>query len=367
MSAITVGGDLVHYEVLGRGRPVVLIHGWIGSWRYWIPVMRQLQLKYRVYAVDLFGFGDSSKNPEKYAIVHQVEMLEEFMQQLGVPRAAIIAHGLGAHVVVEYSKKYAHRIARLLIASGPLFDTGDLETRTPADIAENKKVLLTQPKTLNTLENDVSDKTVPSRSVGMPSKDVPAVGNEDQTIQSGAAIDRSLLRQAALSQGLSTAQNIVQSPLAESTSPPMDFSKKTNLLQSALSGALDDLLLKCFKKSEPEHDKLHADVIKSDSDVLEHVTKDFDPNEMLDSVRRLSMPTVIVHGEIDPLIPAPSEAVWNYISLENEQNLLVMPLPEVRHFPMLEHEPFMRLLGLFLENPDVNRIQVKDRWKRRAR
>lgn len=39
MSAISVAGDLVHYEVLGRGRQVVLIHGWVGSWRYWIPTM----------------------------------------------------------------------------------------------------------------------------------------------------------------------------------------------------------------------------------------------------------------------------------------------------------------------------------------
>jgi len=55
MSAINVGGELVHYEVLGRGRTVILLHGWLGSWRYWIPLMRQLQLRYRVYAVDLFA------------------------------------------------------------------------------------------------------------------------------------------------------------------------------------------------------------------------------------------------------------------------------------------------------------------------
>ena len=41
MSAITIGGDLIHYEVLGRGRPVLLVHGWIGSWRYWVPAMQQ--------------------------------------------------------------------------------------------------------------------------------------------------------------------------------------------------------------------------------------------------------------------------------------------------------------------------------------
>ena len=72
MSAITVGEDLVHYEVLGRGRPVILLHGWIGSWRYWIPLMRQLQMKYLVYAIDLFVFVDSSKNLARYPVLQQI-------------------------------------------------------------------------------------------------------------------------------------------------------------------------------------------------------------------------------------------------------------------------------------------------------
>src|SRR3990172_5895370 len=127
MSAITVGGDLVHYEVLGRGRPVVLIHGWIGSWRYWSPTMRQFQLKYRVYAVDLFGFGDSGKNPDNYPIPQQIMLLDELMKQLGVPKAAIIAHGLGAQVLINFARKSPERVVRMLIASAPLFDPAGLD------------------------------------------------------------------------------------------------------------------------------------------------------------------------------------------------------------------------------------------------
>ena len=59
MSAITIGGDLIHYEKLGRGRPVILVHGWIGSWRYWIPLMQKLHTSFSVYTLDLVGFGDS--------------------------------------------------------------------------------------------------------------------------------------------------------------------------------------------------------------------------------------------------------------------------------------------------------------------
>ena len=65
MSAILLEQDIVHYEVLGRGRPLVFLHGWVGSWRYWIPVMQAASISFRAYALDLWGFGDSAKKPER--------------------------------------------------------------------------------------------------------------------------------------------------------------------------------------------------------------------------------------------------------------------------------------------------------------
>jgi pimeloyl-ACP methyl ester carboxylesterase len=132
MSAITVGGDLVHYEVLGRGRAVILVHGWLGSWRYWVPTMQQLSTKYRVYALDLFGFGDSAKNPAKYQVGEQVKLIDEFMGQMGIPKAALIGHGLGAMVLAEYALNNHDKVARMLLTGAPLDDPGDLAERTPA-------------------------------------------------------------------------------------------------------------------------------------------------------------------------------------------------------------------------------------------
>ena len=80
MSAVTIENDLVHYEVLGRGRPVIFVHGWLGSWRYWVPTMQQLSVKYRTYALDLWGFGDSGKDVRRYEFKDQVLLLHEFME-----------------------------------------------------------------------------------------------------------------------------------------------------------------------------------------------------------------------------------------------------------------------------------------------
>ena len=57
-----------------------------------------------MYSIDLFGFGDSGKNAEKYTIEHQVKLLSEFMKKMGIPKVALIGHGLGAMVIVGICK-----------------------------------------------------------------------------------------------------------------------------------------------------------------------------------------------------------------------------------------------------------------------
>ncbi|MCZ7546671.1 MAG: alpha/beta hydrolase [Anaerolineae bacterium] len=124
MSAVTVDNELVHYEVLGRGRPVIFVHGWLGSWRYWIPTMQQLAVKFRTYALDLWGFGDSSKSfaggEDRYGLEHQVALLRQFMERMGIERAAMVGHGLGGTVVVKYAAGNPGRVPRAIAISSPV-------------------------------------------------------------------------------------------------------------------------------------------------------------------------------------------------------------------------------------------------------
>ena len=66
MSAILLDDRIVHYEVLGRGRPIIFLHGWVGSWRYWVPAMQAAAMSFRAYALDLWGFGDTAHDSACY-------------------------------------------------------------------------------------------------------------------------------------------------------------------------------------------------------------------------------------------------------------------------------------------------------------
>jgi len=120
MSAILLEDDIVHYEVLGRGRPLLLLHSWVGSWRYWIPTMQSTSVGYRAYALDLWGFGDTAKNKEQYSLDSQVLLLEKFLDQMGIMRIALIGHGLGAVVALRYALQHSNIVDRVMVVGYPM-------------------------------------------------------------------------------------------------------------------------------------------------------------------------------------------------------------------------------------------------------
>jgi pimeloyl-ACP methyl ester carboxylesterase len=120
MSAIVIKEGLVHYEVIGRGRPLVFIHGWLGSWRYWVPAMEELSSGHRTYALDLWGFGDSDKLSAYYSTDAYVELLTEFLNQLGIWRVPLVGHALGGVVALLFAAKAPERVEQVMGVSVPL-------------------------------------------------------------------------------------------------------------------------------------------------------------------------------------------------------------------------------------------------------
>jgi pimeloyl-ACP methyl ester carboxylesterase len=120
VSAIIIDDEVVHYEVLGRGRPLIFVHGWLGSWRYWIPTMQALSAEYRTYAVDLWGFGDTGKAGQRYHLDAQADLLYRFMDHLGILKAAFVGHGLGGAVVLRFAHQHPDWADRSMAVSVPL-------------------------------------------------------------------------------------------------------------------------------------------------------------------------------------------------------------------------------------------------------
>ena len=120
MSAVVIDGGLIHYEAFGRGKPVVFIHGWLGSWRYWMRTMEALASDYRTYALDLWGFGDSDKSRERYSVTDYTALIYDFMDQLGILKASLVGHSLGAIVALRAATQEPALVSRLAAVSLPV-------------------------------------------------------------------------------------------------------------------------------------------------------------------------------------------------------------------------------------------------------
>ncbi|MBO3459876.1 alpha/beta fold hydrolase [Aetokthonos hydrillicola Thurmond2011] len=90
-------GHKIKYTVMGTGKPLVLVHGFgasIGHWRKNIPVLANAG--YRVFAIDLLGFGGSAKPPLKYSLQLWVELLKDFSVANIKEPAVFIGNSIGA-------------------------------------------------------------------------------------------------------------------------------------------------------------------------------------------------------------------------------------------------------------------------------
>lgn len=106
----------VHYVVAGTGPPVVLLHGLDGSARWWAPTMRGLRDRFRCYALDFVRFErwrDRGRVPLPRAGAYVIAWLAA----LGLHRAHLVAHSMGAYAAVAVATRSPHLVERLVLIS----------------------------------------------------------------------------------------------------------------------------------------------------------------------------------------------------------------------------------------------------------
>ena len=118
------GGFLVYAEDRGRrdGPAVLLVHGFASNREVWDPVASVLQRTMRTIAVDLPGFGASSRLPGDYSPEALAAVLLEVLDALGVKTADVVAHSWGSAIALGLALRAPNRIGRLALIGAFVFD-----------------------------------------------------------------------------------------------------------------------------------------------------------------------------------------------------------------------------------------------------
>jgi pimeloyl-ACP methyl ester carboxylesterase len=111
----------------GDGETVILLHGWPQTWSSWSEVMPLLSAELDVIAVDLRGVGGSDKPEIGYDKKTMAADILALMDELGIERANIVGHDIGAMVAFAFAQQFPERSGSITLIDAPMPGTPAFE------------------------------------------------------------------------------------------------------------------------------------------------------------------------------------------------------------------------------------------------
>jgi esterase len=114
----------LHYQTLGKGQPLVLLHGLFGSADNWGSIAKHFSQTYQVISVDLRNHGRSPHHASQ-TYSDMAEDLIELCDVLNLNTIHLLGHSLGGKVSMQFATQYPERVDQLIVV--------DIAMRTYAD------------------------------------------------------------------------------------------------------------------------------------------------------------------------------------------------------------------------------------------
>ncbi len=105
----------LHFKQLGRGEPLVLLHGLFGQADNWHYVTQRLAERFHVFAVDQRNHGQSSHDDEMNYPLMAVDV-ENFFVAQKIESAFVIGHSMGGKTAMQFALQFPNRVERLVVA-----------------------------------------------------------------------------------------------------------------------------------------------------------------------------------------------------------------------------------------------------------
>lgn len=128
---VTTDGVTTRYRDLGAGDPIVFIHGYTSSLESMVGIANALPANYRKVALDIRGFGKSSKFSDESKFGQgMVDDVIHLMDQLKIQRAHLVGHSMGALIAANVLAQHPERVESAALVAGPFWDSAQMSTDT---------------------------------------------------------------------------------------------------------------------------------------------------------------------------------------------------------------------------------------------
>ena len=111
----------LHTIIVGKGRPLILLHGFPDFWYGWKSVIPELKDKFKLIIPDMRGYNlsDKPKGIQKYKIKYLVDDIKGLIEALDLENTYIAGHDWGGTVAWAFAEKYPDLIQKLIILNSP--------------------------------------------------------------------------------------------------------------------------------------------------------------------------------------------------------------------------------------------------------
>ena len=107
----------INYIQYGKGKDIILLHGWGQNIEMMKPLGDYFSEKYKITILDLPGFGESDEPKETWKIDDYEVLLEEFVNKLKIKKPIVIGHSFGGRLAIRYSAN--NPVEKLVLFGSP--------------------------------------------------------------------------------------------------------------------------------------------------------------------------------------------------------------------------------------------------------
>jgi pimeloyl-ACP methyl ester carboxylesterase len=122
---VQVNGTKIHYQIGGKGSPVVLIHGYAQTGHMWKPILSDLAKTHTVIVPDLRGAGGSDRPDDGYDKKNMAKDIHELVTGVTTEKAAVVGHDIGLMVAYAYAAQYPADTSKVALMDAFLPGVGD--------------------------------------------------------------------------------------------------------------------------------------------------------------------------------------------------------------------------------------------------
>ncbi len=112
---INIDGLDLNYICEGQGKNIIILHGWGANIQTVLSIHQHLKGRFKVYTLDLPGFGESDKPKEVWGSQEYSNFVKQFIDEMGLEEVTLIGHSHGGRISIVLANNYPELVKKMIL------------------------------------------------------------------------------------------------------------------------------------------------------------------------------------------------------------------------------------------------------------